>query len=181
MFLKLSQNLQEKTCARVSFFIKLKASAINFIKEETLAEVFFCKFSQMLKNTIFTEHLRATASNIRYLKYPKVYLGLSKGVFRTLWHNLAVHYIRNKLHHRYLTGACKCLRYQSFSGIFLTFKKKLTMQAESYSNITKLILKKKEYINPLSTNPTKWSNTLKMKITPSNIVKIKNRKNSMFF
>ena len=33
-----------------------------FLKNETLAEVFFCEFCEIFKNTFFTEHLRATAS-----------------------------------------------------------------------------------------------------------------------
>ena len=50
MFLKISQNSQENTCARASFN--------NFIKRETLAEVFSCKFCEILKNTFFIEHPR---------------------------------------------------------------------------------------------------------------------------
>ena len=42
LFLEISQNSQENTCARVSFLIKLKA--------------------EISKNTFFTEHLGATAS-----------------------------------------------------------------------------------------------------------------------
>ena len=42
-------------------FAKLQA-ACNFIKKETLALVFSCKFCEISKNTFFTEHLRATAS-----------------------------------------------------------------------------------------------------------------------
>ena len=52
-FLEISQNSQENTCVRVSFFVK----------KETLAQVFsyiFCEISN--KNTCFTEHLRTTAS-----------------------------------------------------------------------------------------------------------------------
>ena len=30
----------------------------NFIKKETLAEVFFCELCEISKNTFFTEHLR---------------------------------------------------------------------------------------------------------------------------
>ena len=37
-------------------------STWNFIKKETLAEVFSCEFSEICKNTFFTEHLRETAS-----------------------------------------------------------------------------------------------------------------------
>ena len=44
-----SQNSQENTCTRVSFL------------KETLAQVFSCEIS---KNTFFTEHLRATSSDL---------------------------------------------------------------------------------------------------------------------
>ena len=37
-------------------------SAYNFIKKDTLAQVFSCEFCEVLKNTFSTEHLRATAS-----------------------------------------------------------------------------------------------------------------------
>ena len=63
------QNLQEKTCVRVSFLIKLQAQASNFIKKETLEEVFCCEFCINSKKTFFTEHLRVIASeNIFSLK-----------------------------------------------------------------------------------------------------------------
>ena len=45
VFLEISQNLQENTCARVSFLIKLQAQA-----------------KEISKNTLFTEHLRTTIS-----------------------------------------------------------------------------------------------------------------------
>ena len=66
MFLEIPQNSQENPCAKVSFLIKLQASC-NFIKKETLAQVFFCEFCGISKNTIFTEHLWATASIIHCL------------------------------------------------------------------------------------------------------------------
>ena len=37
VFLVISQNSLENTCARVSFLIKLQGSAFNFIRKETLA------------------------------------------------------------------------------------------------------------------------------------------------
>ena len=37
--------------------------ACNFVKKETLAQVFSCEFCKISKNTLFTEHLRTTASN----------------------------------------------------------------------------------------------------------------------
>ena len=66
MFLEISQNSQENTCARVSFFNKaadlrsstlLKKQACNFIKKETHAKVNSCEFCGIFKNTFFTEHL----------------------------------------------------------------------------------------------------------------------------
>ena len=51
MFLKISQNSQENTCARVSFFNKQ-----TLLKKETQTQV-----CEIFKNTFFTEHLQATA------------------------------------------------------------------------------------------------------------------------
>ena len=58
----ISQNSQENTCGKVSFLIKLQASARNFIKKETLAQMSSCELCKIFKNTFFTEHLRATPS-----------------------------------------------------------------------------------------------------------------------
>ena len=44
MFLEISQNSQENTCARVSILIK-------FIKIDTLAQVLSCEFCEISKNT----------------------------------------------------------------------------------------------------------------------------------
>ena len=49
----MSQNSQENACARASFLIKLEALAYNYIKKETLAQVFSCKFYEISKNTFF--------------------------------------------------------------------------------------------------------------------------------
>ena len=57
-FLKISQNLQENTCARVSFLTKLQAEICNFINKETMVQVFSCEFCEK----IFIEHLQAAAS-----------------------------------------------------------------------------------------------------------------------
>ena len=55
MFLKISKNLQENTRARVSFLIELQASAsaCNFIKKETLVQVFSCEICEIFKKTFF--------------------------------------------------------------------------------------------------------------------------------
>ena len=53
MFLKISQNSPENISARVSFLIKLQASDLQFIKKETLAQVFSCEFCEIFKNNFF--------------------------------------------------------------------------------------------------------------------------------
>ena len=50
------------------FFNKVagqRPEACNFIKKETLAQVFSCEFCEISKNTYSTEHLRTTASDHR--------------------------------------------------------------------------------------------------------------------
>ena len=63
VFFEISQNSQENTCARVSCWIRLQALGLQLIKEEALAQVFSCEFCDISKNTLFTEHLWATASS----------------------------------------------------------------------------------------------------------------------
>ena len=47
----MSQNSQENTCAKIS-------EAYNFIKKQTLAQLFSCEFCEIPKNTFFIEYLR---------------------------------------------------------------------------------------------------------------------------
>ena len=49
---EISQYSQENIYARVSFLIKFQV-ACNFIKKETLAQVFSCEFYEISKNTFF--------------------------------------------------------------------------------------------------------------------------------
>ena len=53
VFLEISQNSQENTCARVSVLIKFQAGACKFIKTEALAQVSSCEFCGISKNTFF--------------------------------------------------------------------------------------------------------------------------------
>ena len=39
-------------------------SLFNFIRKETLVQVFSCEICEIFKNTFFTEHLRATSSGL---------------------------------------------------------------------------------------------------------------------
>ena len=57
----------------------------NYIKKETLAQVFSCEFCEASKNTFFTEHLWTTAS------VHKIILRLAadmKQIFTLLCHSL---------------------------------------------------------------------------------------------
>ena len=56
-FLKISQNTQKNTFARIFFLIKLQASGLQLYPIETLAQVFSRKFSEIFKKTFFIEHL----------------------------------------------------------------------------------------------------------------------------
>ena len=55
VFLKISQNSQENSCARASFLIKLQVC--NFVKKEILPQVFSCKFCEILRTPFFIGHL----------------------------------------------------------------------------------------------------------------------------
>ena len=54
-FLEILQNLQENTYVRA-------------LKGETLAQVLFCKFCEISRNTFFTEHLQTSASDVKQNK-----------------------------------------------------------------------------------------------------------------
>ena len=53
----------EKHLCQSLFLLKfIRPQACNFIKKETLTQVFSCEFCEIFKNSLFTEHLQATAS-----------------------------------------------------------------------------------------------------------------------
>ena len=70
---KISQNSLENTCARDFFKQSCRPDACNFIKKETLAQVFLSEFWEMSKNTFFIEHLRTTASDNSVFIVEEVY------------------------------------------------------------------------------------------------------------
>ena len=69
MFLEISQNSQEETCATISFLIKLQVEACNYIKKETLAKVFSRKFCEVFKNTFFHRVPPVAASEFVYFHH----------------------------------------------------------------------------------------------------------------
>ena len=56
MFQEISQNSEENTGVRVSFLLNF--FYLNFIKIETLAQLFSVDFAKILRTPFFTEHLR---------------------------------------------------------------------------------------------------------------------------
>ena len=62
MFLKILQNSQENTCAKVSFLIKLQAPNLQFYLKKTPAQVFSREFYEIFTSTYFVEHMRTIAS-----------------------------------------------------------------------------------------------------------------------
>ena len=60
VFLKISQNSQEKACTRAYFLIK-------FVKKETLWQAFSCKFSETFKDTFFNRTPWVASCFCRYL------------------------------------------------------------------------------------------------------------------
>ena len=65
IFLEISQNSQENTCTRVSLS-KLQAGACNFIKKETLAQVFSSEFCEVSKNTFSYGRPPVAASEMKW-------------------------------------------------------------------------------------------------------------------
>ena len=69
MFLEISQNSQENTCARPEKETLLQAQEtqkethVTGLKKR-LAQVFSCEFCEIFKNTFFTEHVWTTASEL---------------------------------------------------------------------------------------------------------------------
>ena len=85
VILEISQNSQENTCARV-FFNKV-AGPCNFIKKETVTQVFFREFYKISKTTFFTEYLWMTASEIQHkiISVGDHWLFYSHPVFHDIW------------------------------------------------------------------------------------------------
>ena len=57
VFLEISQNSQENTCARVSFLIKLQAAPATLLKKRLRHRCFPVNLAKFLRTTFFTEHL----------------------------------------------------------------------------------------------------------------------------
>ena len=72
VFLKISQNLQENTCASVSFLNKVAGlRPMIFMKKEALAQVFSCEFWEIFKNTYLYRTPLVAASKVGLTDYVK--------------------------------------------------------------------------------------------------------------
>ena len=59
--LRNSKRLTRKNLCQSLFLIKLQTETCNFIKKESLAQVFSCEFYEISKDTFITKHLWTTA------------------------------------------------------------------------------------------------------------------------
>ena len=76
VFLEISQNSLENTSARDSFLMKL-FFLMNFIKKESLAQLFSCEFCEISKNNFFYITPPVAASVILKIKFYALYLIVS--------------------------------------------------------------------------------------------------------
>ena len=108
MFLKVSRNSQENTCASISFLIR----PATLFKKRLRHRCFPVNFAKFLATPFFIEHLRATASVIHFraffyfyvyigiiyvllnqplhLEVYQVYRGLPRKLLRELWETMAI-------------------------------------------------------------------------------------------
>ena len=98
-----------KGCSKsnfLHFYYLIKCG--NFIKKETLAQVFSIEFSEISKNTFFTEHLQETASLVIYVKQFFFYLSgwlllpVIDILFLQLWTLLMLFSETNKKLHKFM-------------------------------------------------------------------------------
>ena len=69
VFFEVLQNSQENTCASVSLLVKLQPQTCNFIKKETLAQVFSCEFWEICKNALSYRTPSMAASVFSYYEF----------------------------------------------------------------------------------------------------------------
>ena len=69
VFLEILLNSQENTCARVSF---LQPYACNFIKIESLTQVFFSEFCEHLSKNTFFDKTPPLAASVKACTFTKI-------------------------------------------------------------------------------------------------------------
>ena len=68
LFLKILQNLQETAVSELLFYKSCMTKGCNFIKIETLAQVFYCEFGEIFNNTFFYRKPLVAASDAENLQ-----------------------------------------------------------------------------------------------------------------
>ena len=121
---------------------KGKHRPCNFIKKETLTQVFSCEFCEISKNTFFTEHLWTNASIISVTQFSSVwttfYLNL---VNTTLLHlNIKQFFKIMQTYVNYVIISCKlCLKCDNFlcvtACLDLTNRGTMYISQNSFSNL----------------------------------------------
>ena len=136
VFLEISQNSQENTCARVSFLIKFQAktTACNFIEKETLAQVFYCKFCEISQKTFSFRTPPVAASEN----------GLNVTVFKYASH-VWPHNMWEVFEH---VSQVRISSRNNFTRVTVPFRK-TNMVRKSLSFIVSLVLATKEFILPV--------------------------------
>ena len=80
-FLKNFTKFTGKHLCLTLFLIKLQPSDLQVFKKETPTQVFSREFCEIFRDTIFTEHLRTTASEIRRVSFVRIsFFSLDKPV-----------------------------------------------------------------------------------------------------
>ena len=120
----------------------LRSDACNLSKKEILAQVFSCEFCEISKNTIFTEHLRATTSE-NYLR--ERLRKVSRDIY-LLFPSLRKHF-----------SWLAIMPVFSFLNSILKSHNSIEYRNPQVNCDHKSIF----LFNTVSTNTTKWSNTLK--------------------
>ena len=98
VFLEISQNSKENTCARVSFLIKFASHrSATLLKKETLTQVFSCKFCEISKDN-FSYRIPPVAASIKQpLMVESLLEILTKRRNQVLYKSLDVHSMTNAI------------------------------------------------------------------------------------
>ena len=83
MFLKISQNSQENSCARGSFLIKLQAEACNLLKKGLWHRCFLVNFVNFLKHIFCRTPLHVEVSEISIRVNAVKMLVINNRIFQT--------------------------------------------------------------------------------------------------
>ena len=122
-------------CSIKKMFLKISHYACNFIKKETLAQVFSCEFCAISKNTFFTEQLRTAVStkNLKFEKAAKIFsnayvcmplrsshqrCSVRKSVLRNFAKFTGKHLCQNLFFNKVADLACNFIKKENLAQVF---------------------------------------------------------------